>query len=192
MINPFKTKKGTRTHKGSITGGLLIMVYVFLVLFPTMLLLSSIWSQAQPILTSNTINPYLNSTDANSITQLGNNFFYYSSDSIIVIFYFALVAALFISAIYEQARPETLPLGLLFLIPLILITFPLADLAHYFYTNPGFANVAGFYGSTEYLADNSPTITILVTIIYLVLVITKKQLGLGNGGSGPSSNIISG
>ena len=193
MINMIKIKEELKSNKkGSITSALIIMIYCFLVLFPVLLLLSGIWAQARPIFDNQTITGN-NATVANQINRIGDSFFFYSSDSIIVLMYFALIIALFISAIYEQARPETLPIGLLFLIPLILITFPLADLAHYFYTNPGFANVAGYYGSTEYLADNSPLITILITIVYLVFVVTKRQIFGGNSGSGGGGvNIVSG
>jgi hypothetical protein len=173
--------------KGSITGSLLITVIVFLFLFPTLLMFSELWSYMRPVINNNVTG---SQHATNVIRGIGDSFFYFSADSILVILYFALVIALMISALYEAAHPETLPLGLLFLIPLILVTFPLSDIAHAFYTNPGFANVAPYYASTEYLSDNSPALTILFTLAYLVLVITKKQIFQAGAPAGPG--IVSG
>ena len=170
---------------------LAIAVACFLVLLPVMLILSEMWSMASPIIYSYNVNA-TNSTTANKISNFGNSFFYYSGDTIIVLMYFFMILGLFLSALYEGARPETLPIGLLFLIPLILITMPLADLSHAFYTNPGFANVAQYYTSSEYLSDYAPYLTALCTIIYLYLVMTRKNIisGLGFGGGG--GNVIGG
>ena len=176
--------------KGSVQGAFLIGVMVFLVLFPTMLILTEMWSMMRPIVTNSTITGN-NATVNARITNLGNSFFYYSGDSIIVFMYFALVGALFLSALYEAARPETLPIGLLFMIPLIIVTLPLADLSHWFWSNPGFSNIAVYYQNTEYLSDWSPLITALVTISYLLFVVTKKQV-FGGGSGGGGSNVVSG
>ena len=169
---------------------LAIAVACFLVLLPVFLILSEMWSMASPIIYGYNLNA-TNSTVANSISNFGNSYFYYSGDTIIVLLYFGMIIGLFLSALYEGARPETLPIGLLFLIPLILVTMPLSDMIHAFYTNPGFANVAIYYQSSEYLADYSPYLTALVTIIYLYLVMTRKNIiaGLSNGGGG---SVVSG
>lgn len=159
-------------------------VVCFLVLFPVFLMLASIWSYTQPVVTQG-----LNSTDANSITALGNGFYYNSTDSIIIFMYFGCIAAIFISAIFEQSNPASLPIGLLFLIPLIIISFPLANISHAFYTNAGFANVAGHFTGTQYLSDNAPWLTALVTIAYLLFLSTRKS-GSSNMPSG--GNIIGG
>ena len=112
----------------SMVGGVIILVLCFLLLFPVLLMFTSMWNYARPIIDNqtlagtNTLGLGGNQSNANVINRLGDSFFYFSSDSIIVILYFALVIAFFVSALYESARPETLPLGLLFLIPLILIS----------------------------------------------------------------------
>lgn len=193
MLQSIK-KELKSTKRGSITGALIIGIICFLVLFPVLLLMTSIWAQAKPYLdnqiTNSTMNATLQQEALNHINGLGDSFYYNSSDAIIAFMYLALIAAFFISAIYENSSAATLPIALLFLIPLILITFPLADLSHYFYTNAGFANIAPYYKTTEYLSDNSPLITILCTVIYLVLLITKKQWNLNGGGGGAS--VVSG
>ena len=137
-----------------------------------MLMLSEMWSQMRPFM-NNTVTGSTAATK--QIDQLGDSFFYFIPDSFLVILYFGMIMALFISALYEAARPETLPIGLLFIIVLILVTFPLSDMSHAFYTNPGFANVVQYYSATEYLADNSPLLTSLFSLAYIIFVVTKKQ-----------------
>lgn len=164
-------------------GPLILGVFCFLVLFPVFLMLASIWSATQPVVVAG-----LNATDANQITNLGNSFFYNSTDQIIIFMYFGCVIGIFISCLFESANPATFPIGLLFLIPLLLISFPLADISHAFYTNPGFANVAPHFTGTEYLSDNAPWLTALITIAYLLFLATKKG-GANNGMPGGGSVI---
>lgn len=181
--------------KGSILGGLLIMVLCFLLLFPVLLMFSSLWLNTRITIdnqiTNSTMNSTLQNEALNHINGLGNSFFLNSSDQIIILMYMALIVAFFISALYESSNPASLPLALLFLIPLILITFPLADIAHAFYTNAGFANVAGYYKGTEYLINYSPMITIVITLVYIVLLATKKGVP-GSGGGGGGTSIVTG
>lgn len=156
-----------------MTGALLIGVVVFMLLFPTWLLFSELWSFMSPTLTPALIGSNQGST---LIHNLGNTVFYYIPDTMLTIMYFALLMAFFLSALYENSRPETLPIGLLFLIPLILVTFPLSDFTHAFYTNPGFANVAQYYTSIEYISDWAPLFTTISTLAYIVFLVTKKQV----------------
>lgn len=166
-----------------VIGPFILAIFCFLVLFPVFLMLASIWSYSSPYITQG-----LNATDANQINNLGNAFFFNSTDEIIVLIYFGCILGVFLSALWESANPATFPIGLLFLIPLLLISFPLADISHAFYANPGFANVAGHFTGTEYLSDNAPWLTALVTIVYLLLLATRKQ-GSGVPGGG---NIVGG
>jgi len=176
--------KNTIRGQGVI-GPLIVGVSCFLVLFPVFLMLASIWSATQPVVTAG-----LNSTDANQITNLGNSFFYNSTDSIIIFMYFGCVIGLFISCLFENSNPATFPIGLLFLIPLLLISIPLADISHAFYTNPGFSNVAMHFTGTEYLSDNAPWLTALITIAYILFLATRK--GGASGGLPIGGNIIGG
>lgn len=170
----------------ALTDGFLVWVVVILLLFPTWLLFSEMWSYLAPYQTATLVGSQAGS---NLINQIGNTFFYYMPDGMLVLMYFGLIMAVFLSAVYENARPETFPIGLLFLIPLILITFPLSDFVHYFYSQPGFANVVGYYQSIIYISDWGPLFTILVTLAYLLFVMTKKS----SSSSIPSgSGIISG
>jgi hypothetical protein len=148
-------------------------------------MLASIWATTQPVITKG-----LNATDANQITNLGNSFFFNSADEIIVFIYFGCVIGIFLSALWESANPATFPIGILFLIPLLIISFPLADISHAFYTNSGFANIAGHFTGTEYLSDNAPWLTALITIAYLLFLATRKGAGAGNPGGG--SNVVGG
>ena len=168
-----------------VIGPLVLAIFCFLVLFPVFLMLASIWSYTQPYVTQG-----LNATDSNQITNLGNSFFFNSTDEIITFMYFGCVIGIFLSALYEASSPSTFPIGILFLIPLLLISFPLADISHAFYTNPGFANIAGHFTGTEYLSDNSPWLTALITVAYLLFLATRKQGQGGNPGGG--SNVIGG
>lgn len=162
----------------------MVGIFCFLVLLPIFLMLAQIWSYAQPSVTKG-----LNATDANQINNLGNSFFYNSADQIIVFIYFGCIMGIFLSALWESANPATFPIGLLFLIPLLLLSFPLADISHAFYTNPGFANVAGHFTGTEYLSDNAPWLTALVTVAYLLFLATRKQ---GAPGVPSGGNIVGG
>jgi di/tricarboxylate transporter len=177
----------------SIMGALEVAIVVFLVLFPLMLIMSEMWSGMRTVVADQNVTGN-NATVTTRITNLGDSFFYHMGDTTLVLIYFGLIAALFISAIYENAHPETLPIALLFIIPLILITLPLSDMSHWLYSNAGFANVAPYYQSTIYLSDNSPLITTLCTLAYVVFVITKKQTNVqysgGSGGAGGS--VVSG
>jgi len=178
----------------SVTKTLEIAVVIFLVGLPIFLIFAEMWSFMSPIVTNQTITGNNASVSA-KIQNLGDSFFYYSGDTILVLLYFAMIAGLFISAIYEAARPETLPIGLLFMIPLIIITLPLSDLSHWFYMSSGFSNVAHYYTATEYLADNSPLLTALFTLAYLVFVSTKKQINaslFGGSSGGGGGNVVSG
>lgn len=176
---------------GGITGPLMVAVLVFTLLLPTMLILAQMWSQASPIITNqinnSTMNSSLKTQAINHITNLGNGFFYYTAPGILVLLYFMLILAVFISALYESAHPETLPIGMLFLIVLIIVTLPLTDLTHYFYTNSGFATVAPYYKSIEYLSDNSPLLTALATFGYLLFISTKKMIFGSPGGTQSTS-----
>ena len=175
--------------KGSMTGALIISVMCFMVALPIFLIFAEMWSYAAGPVTQG-----LNATDAAVVTNLGNSFFYHTGDQFITLLYFMLIFALFVSALYEAAHPETLPIGLVFLIPLMLITLPLSDMTHAFYTNPGFANVAPYFTSSEYLSDQAPQITTIVTLIYIIFVVTKKQLlaAVGFGQAGEGGNVVSG
>jgi len=173
-------------------GPLVVGIICFLVLFPVFLIFSEMWSQMRPIVYNQTLKgTNSNYTNANAINRLGDSFFYYSGDTVIVLMYFILIVGVMISALYENAHPETLPIGLLVLIPLIIITIVLADLSHWFYSNSGFANIIAHYPSTIYLSDYAPYLTALFSIAYLVLVISKKHVFNIRGG-GPSSNVVSG
>ena len=103
--------------------------------------------------------------------------------------YFGCVIGIFLSALWEAANPATFPIGLLFLIPLLLISFPLADISHAFYTNTGFNNVAGHFTNTEYLSDNAPWLTALITVAYLLFLASRKG---GTPGMPQGGNIVGG
>jgi hypothetical protein len=156
----------------SVLSAFIVSVVVFMGLFPLFMILTEIWVTAQPIIVA-TCPPSVPSC-AKTINQLGNETFEYIPDTALTLLYFGLIAAVFISALYEAAHPETLPIGLFFLIVLIFVTFPLSDYGHAFYTNPGFLNVSAYYSSTEYLSDNSPILTALFTLAYLLFVTTKR------------------
>lgn len=173
----------------ALTSAFLVYVVVFLLCFPVWLLMSEMWSYLSPWYSGGNTILTGSVQGSNVITALGNTTFYYIPDSALTLLYFGLIVAVFLGALYEAANPETLPIGLLFLIPLILVTMPLSDFTHWLYNQPGFANVAGYYTSSEYISDWSPLFTTLFTIGYLIFVITKKQT-YGTLPSGP--NIIGG
>lgn len=143
------------------------------------------WFYAAPFFNSNTVGSVQGS---NVIQQLGNTTFYYIPDSALTLLYFVSILGVFLGALYENAKPESLPIGLFFLIVLILVTLPLSDFSHWLYNQPGFAPIAGHYTSSEYISDNSPLFTALFTIAYLIFVITKKTTAGSPGGP----NVVSG
>lgn len=113
------------------------------------------------------------------INNLGDSFFYYTQDTMLTLLYFGLVLAVFISALYENANPESFALGLLFIIPLIIVTFSLSDLAHAFYSVQGLAGVKGYFTSTEYIMDYLPVFTAIFSLGYLIFLATKKNIFKG-------------
>lgn len=155
------------------TGGFEIFVAVF-ALFMVFVLFTAMWIYERPSITKFLVSEGLkNSTSQTAaVPELitADQFFYHAGDSIATFIYFALIFALFIRAIYEGADPAVLPLGLLILIPLIIVTFPLADAAHSFASQSLLKGAANYYSSTLYLLENAPIITAVVSLIYLIFL----------------------
>lgn len=165
--------------RGSVESGFIVgIALLFTLVF--FIVMANIWVQAKPLI--------LNSTTASGakvIAALGDTFYLTGTDSLLVFFYFISVVGVFVSAYYESADPNTLPIGILFLIPLILITFPLSDFAYHFIASQP-AAVADHFSGTLYILAWLPVFTTVITLGYLIFVVRKNNL-MPHG-----NNIISG
>lgn len=165
--------------RGSVESGFLVGI-ALLFTFVFFIIMANIWVQAKPLIVNSTTTQ-----GGKVIAGIGDTFYLTGADSILVFFYFISVLGVFISGYYENADAITLPIGILFLIPLILITFPLSDFAYHLITSQS-ATVANHFGGTVYLLAWLPVFTTIITLGYLIFVVTKKNM-LPHG-----NNIISG
>ena len=161
----------------------------FIALTIVMVIFTYIWWGATPYFQN---IPNLNATQTASITSFGNNYFYYSPDAILIIFYFMMVIAAFMAASYEAADANTFAVGLLFLIIAIIVSMPLSDFAHAFLSNPSIRVATQWYTNTMYILNYLPDFTGILTLAYLIFVVTRSQGFMGGARAAGIRDIIQG
>jgi hypothetical protein len=162
-----------------------------------MITFSLMWLKTRQYL-SGAIAPY-NSTlvgtplNPQTVLNLGNNYFLQAGDTIIIFFTFMLILAAFISARQEGSDSSSFPIGLLFLVVALIISFPISDFSHALLNAAQILSASAYYKGTLYLTDNMPIIVAVGTAFYLVLVITnKKKPSFPSVSGGGNAGVISG
>jgi len=114
--------------------------------------------EAQPIVTNSTIA---------MITSLQGTFQFY--DYIIAALVFISIAFTWILGYNIKANPLNFPIGLIVLIILTYLSFPLSNLNMQFLSMPPISSVSPSFKFIIYIAVNMPTILFVSTLIYLVV-----------------------
>lgn len=131
-----------------------------------------------------------NASQIATLQATGNGFFNNTPDVVMAILYFMLILASFISASYEGANPAaTLLLGLIFVVLATVVSFPIADSAHQYINFVQNLNAKAHLGISTYIQENLPILTGILTVAYIVFVISRKEVILeavgGFGGGSP-------
>jgi hypothetical protein len=114
--------------------------------------------EAQPIVTNSTIA---------MMTSLQGTFQFY--DYIIAALVFISIGFTWILGYNIKANPLNFPIGLIVLIILTYLSFPLSNLNMQFLSMPPIGSVSPSFKFIIYIAANMPTILFVSTLIYLVV-----------------------
>ena len=118
----------------------------------------------------------LNASNIAYIQGTATGYFDDTYDAVMATLYFLLILCSFISAGYEGANPAaTLLLGLFFVILAELVSFGISNAAHNYITFAQNLNQAQHLGITTYIMEYLPIFNAILTIGYIVVVITKKE-----------------
>lgn len=164
-------------------GDIFVVGVVLFVLFISLPIITGIGN----MVTQQTIaeNPQLNTTQIAALNTYNTNWTTNAPDIMAFMLYMILIICAFISAAYEGANPAvTLILGIIFLIVAELVSFGLADFAHAYISQTAYLNIAPHYGLTTYIMDYLPYFNGVLTIIYVVFVIMKREVIVGSAGGG--------
>jgi hypothetical protein len=147
--------------------------------------------------TSSTVQntPGLNASQKLVITNYSANVFLNSPDIVMATMYFILLLASFIAASYEGADPAvTLLIGFFFIIVAEIVSFGISDVAHSYISQVYYLNISKHLPITTYIMNYLPYFNGLLTIMYMLFVITKRQIiveRFAGGWSGGGGNIVS-
>lgn len=173
-----------RNLKGFVWDPFIIGIYVF-VLFITLPILTGIGNNVTQQVIAN--NPGLTSNQIAELNTLNTSFFNNSPDIMILVLYFMLIIAAFVAAGYEGANPAvTLLLGMFFIVIAEVVSFALSDFAHGYITQVAYLNIAKHYGLSTYLMEYLPVFNGILTIAYMIFVISKREQ-ISSGFSGAVS-----
>ena len=165
----------------ALVGFVLVIATVILVL------LSYLWVNFRPAIDNADTNSSipLNSSQIATINGIGNNYFLNAGPSFIILLFGVMVAALFISAYAEAAGFISFPLGIIFLITAIFLSFMLSDFAHAILTSPALGTItAQYYSGPLYLLDNLPILTGVLGVGYLLFILLHRNTNSTSGWGG--------
>ena len=160
-----------------------VMVFVLAIVFMIFIVMwGRLATNLQPMISN------LNATEQNQILGLGNSYFFNSSQILLIFIYFVMILASIIAASYEGASTTyTLVLGIFFLIIALIVSMALSDAAHTFLMqNALVPYTKAHFQMGVYLLDNLPILTGIFIIMYMVIVITRKEILVKNNANGGS------
>ena len=188
-------KKEIRGTKKAWIFDVAVLGFVLVIATVIMVLLAYTWTQFQPQLDAMNQNAAipLNQSTINQIDSIGIGYFLTGGPSFIILLFGVMVAALFISAWAENAGFISFPIGIIFLIAAIFLSFMLSDFAHAILTSPTLGSLtAQYYSGPLYLLDNLPIITGILGIGYLVFILLHRNNNPYGTGGASAGRIVSG
>jgi len=183
-----KQKWFKRKLKGSLWSPFIISIFLF-AMFIALPILTNIGNMTTTAVIA--ANPQMNATQVRTINNFSTNIFDNAPDIMLAVLYFVMLLATFIAASTESANPAvTLLLGLFFIVVAEMVSFGLADVAHAYISQTIYLNIAKHYSITTYIMEYLPYFNGLLTIAYIIFVISKKEViteGIAGAGGGGGS-----